>query len=327
MSGSEHEAGEGGSLLASGVRLVMRPARALAGSVGIAPAAERTVDEILAGPLPEIIGRSLGEYRVIERVIGEAAKADDFAASITSALESERTTQILEDLLASPALERSLRSASDRMLQGPEFEQMLRAVLTSPEVRHALTHQTASLGAEAAAGARRRAVPLDARTEATVHRWLRRAPTASVTPSSYGGFVTRALAFIVDIVLVAVTFAVGAALVNALGDILGGHLRPAWLADTLVGTGFALVFVVYFVGFWTTAGQTPGMRLLGLRVLSYAYAPLGLGRSLVRLLVLVLSIIPCFAGFLPALVDRRRRAFYDFVARTLVVYDERATPD
>ncbi|MFL6035451.1 MAG: hypothetical protein ACJ74I_10275, partial [Gaiellaceae bacterium] len=87
MSASGDDGGEGGSLLASGVRLVMRPARALAGSVGVAPAAELTVDELLAGPLPEMIGRSIGEHRVIERIVAEAAKTDDFAASISSALE------------------------------------------------------------------------------------------------------------------------------------------------------------------------------------------------------------------------------------------------
>ncbi|MFL6034936.1 MAG: RDD family protein, partial [Gaiellaceae bacterium] len=222
--------------------------------------------------------------------------------------------------------ERALRGAGDRMLQSPEFERLLRAVLTSPEVRHALTRQTASLGADAAAGARRRTVPLDASAEATVHRWLRRPPQAAAA-ISYGGFVTRGLALVVDILLVAVMFAVGVALVNAVGDVLGGHLRPAWLVDALAGSGFALAFAVYFAGFWATAGQTPGMRLLGLRVVSYAHAPLGLGRSLVRLVALALSILLCFAGFLPALVDNRRRTLHDFLARTLVIYDERVTVD
>jgi uncharacterized RDD family membrane protein YckC len=303
----------------------MRPARAIAGSVGVAPAAELTVDELLAGPLPEIVGRSVGEHRVIERIVTEAAKTDDFAASISSALESERTAQIIEDVLASPALERALRRASEGMLQSPEFERMLRAVLTSPEVRHALTQQTASLGAEAAEGARRRAVPLDARAEATVHRWLRRPPATTGAP--YGGLVTRAFAFVADVVLVAATFAVGAALVNAVGDMLGGHLRPEWLVGALAGSGFTLVAVVYFVGFWSTAGQTPGMRLLGLRVVSYTHAPIGVGRSAARLLGLALSIALCFAGFIPALVDGRRRALQDFLARTVVIYDERTTGD
>ena len=167
-------------------------------------------------------------------------------------------------------------------------------------------------------------MPLDARAEATVHRWLRRPPATTAT--AYGGLVTRGLAFVVDILLVAVTFAVGAALVNAVGDMLGGHLRPEWLVDALAASGFTLVAVVYFVGFWATAGQTPGMRLLGLRVVSYAHAPLGVGRSAARLFGLALSIALCFAGFIPALFDGRRRALQDFLAHTLVVYDERA-PD
>ena len=43
-------------------------------------------------------------------------------------------------------------------------------------------------------------------------------------------------------------------------------------------------------------------------------------RSLLRLAGLILAIIPFFAGFLPALFDRRRRALPDFVAGTTVVY-------
>jgi uncharacterized RDD family membrane protein YckC len=40
----------------------------------------------------------------------------------------------------------------------------------------------------------------------------------------------------------------------------------------------------------------------------------------VRLVGLVLSIIPLFAGFLPVLVDDRRRGLLDMMARTTVVY-------
>src|SRR5262245_65288905 len=99
MSDSEQDSGHGDSLLASGVRFVMRPARALAGSVGVEQATERTVDEILAGPLPEMIGRSVGEHRVIERIVAEASATDDFAQSLVQALENERTQKLLRDVL------------------------------------------------------------------------------------------------------------------------------------------------------------------------------------------------------------------------------------
>jgi hypothetical protein len=37
---------------------------------------------------------------------------------------------------------------------------------------------------------------------------------------------------------------------------------------------------------------------------------------------LVLAIIPLGAGFLPVLVDSRRRSLPDYLARTTVVYDQ-----
>ena len=55
-----------------------------------------------------------------------------------------------------------------------------------------------------------------------------------------------------------------------------------------------------------------------LRVANPSGDPPGVGRSLVRLIGLVLAIVPLFAGFLPVLVDERRRALQDFMAGTTV---------
>jgi uncharacterized RDD family membrane protein YckC len=49
------------------------------------------------------------------------------------------------------------------------------------------------------------------------------------------------------------------------------------------------------------------------------------GRAFVRALGLALAIIPCFLGFVPALFDRRRRALPDYLAGTVVVYDDAGT--
>ena len=40
------------------------------------------------------------------------------------------------------------------------------------------------------------------------------------------------------------------------------------------------------------------------------------------LIGLALAIIPCFLGFVPALFDRQRRALPDYLAGTVVVYDD-----
>ena len=103
---------------------------------------------------------------------------------------------------------------------------------------------------------------------------------------------------------------------------LVGTLRPAWLAGLLLTAAWALIVVPYFVLFWSTAGQTPGMRLLRLRLHRLDGSALSVGRALVRVVGLALAIIPLFAGFVPVLFSDRRRGLPDYLAGTVVVYDD-----
>jgi uncharacterized RDD family membrane protein YckC len=66
------------------------------------------------------------------------------------------------------------------------------------------------------------------------------------------------------------------------------------------------------------------MRLLQLRVVDGSGSVPGLGRSLVRVIGLGFAILLLFTGFLPVLVDDRRRALQDFLAGTTVLYAEDA---
>jgi uncharacterized RDD family membrane protein YckC len=61
-----------------------------------------------------------------------------------------------------------------------------------------------------------------------------------------------------------------------------------------------------------------------LRLIDASGSPPGFWRSLVRLVGLGVAIAVAFLGFVPVLVDDRRRALQDFLAGTTVVYDERA---
>ena len=93
------------------------------------------------------------------------------------------------------------------------------------------------------------------------------------------------------------------------------------------GAAWAVVVVVYFVGFWSTTGQTPGMRVMRLRVLADSSGgPPTVWRSIVRLIGLVIAIIPLFAGFLPVLVDDRRRGIHDMLAGTVVEHADGGGP-
>ena len=117
--------------------------------------------------------------------------------------------------------------------------------------------------------------------------------------------------------------------VSVVGSIVGTFFvrifNPKWImgalyAGLLVAVGVAVVGF-YFVLFWSTAGQTPGMRTMGLRVIDARGQHPGFVRSWVRVVGLALAIIPLGAGFLPVLVDDRRRALQDFLASTAVIYD------
>jgi len=135
----------------------------------------------------------------------------------------------------------------------------------------------------------------------------------------YAGIATRAVALGIDAFLSQAIFIVGAALLGLAGSLVG-ELRPAWLVGVLAAVGWALTGALYFAGFWSGTGQTPGMRLMHVRVLARDGAPPHFLRALVRLVGLVLAIIPVFAGFIPVLIDDRRRGLPDFLASTVVVY-------
>ncbi|HEX6663413.1 MAG TPA: hypothetical protein VF025_07025, partial [Gaiellaceae bacterium] len=67
-------ASERGGLLLGLDRIALAPVHAAARSTAgiLAGEAERAIDAVFAGPLPEAFGRSLAEHRVVERVVVEA---------------------------------------------------------------------------------------------------------------------------------------------------------------------------------------------------------------------------------------------------------------
>ncbi len=119
-----------------------------------------------------------------------------------------------------------------------------------------------SLAEEMAAGLRRRLFRLDDAAERAPRRWFRRPPRPQVAPSGalpvpYGGIATRGLALAVDAALVAMIFLTGTAVVGLVASLVWNP-RPAWLVGTLIAVAGLLVKVVYFAGFWSTAGRRQG---------------------------------------------------------------------
>ena len=263
-----------------------------------APETARLVDRALAGSLPEDLARSLVRHRVLERVVAELAASGELERLVTAALASPQTQEL-----------------TDRVLASDETQRALGHVASSPELRAAVARQTAGLADEVILGVRASAARLDDRAEEI----FRRRPRA-VRPI-YGGVATRAVALATDAALTTVLFMAATGLVALVASLVGG-LRPAWLVGVLLASGWFLVAGTYFVLFWSSAGQTPGMRLLRVRVRGPGGGAPSLGRSLVRVVGLALAIVPMFAGFVPVLFTERRRGLPDFLAGTVVVYDD-----
>lgn len=76
---------------------------------------------------------------------------------------------------------------------------------------------------------------------------------------------------------------------------------------------------LYFGLFWAITGQTPGARLLRIRVVGPHGRPPGPGWTLLRVLTHVLGAIPGALGWIWAAFDLEKRAWHDHAARTWVV--------
>jgi uncharacterized RDD family membrane protein YckC len=135
----------------------------------------------------------------------------------------------------------------------------------------------------------------------------------------YAGVATRAVALAIDAALAQAIVFTGGAVLALVGSLVG-EVRLDTLARVLAAVAWLAVVATYFVLFWTTAGQTPGMRLMGVRLTTADGGYPSVARSLVRVVGLGLAIVPLFLGFVPALVDARRRALQDFLAGTVVLY-------
>jgi uncharacterized RDD family membrane protein YckC len=136
----------------------------------------------------------------------------------------------------------------------------------------------------------------------------------------YAGVATRAVALAIDVALAQlIVFSIGAVFA-LVGSLVGDLDQLDKTGRLLAGVAWLAVVGTYFVLFWSTVGQTPGMRMMAVRVVAYDGHPPSVARSIVRLIGLGLAIIPLFLGFVPALVDSRRRALPDLLAGTVVLY-------
>lgn len=139
----------------------------------------------------------------------------------------------------------------------------------------------------------------------------------------YAGFISRLIAFGIDIAIITIILLVMTWLANAVLTLFNfNQILGMELMQKLAWSGvLALLFSAsYFIFFWTLAGQTPGKTLMGLRIVTTDGKSLSFGRSVRRFLGYILSIFAMWLGFLWILLDNRRQGWHDKIAGTLVIY-------
>ena len=319
--------GRADSLAATGRNAELDARRRLetaAGGALATPEAEQVIDNVFAGGLPEAVARSLVDHHVVERIVAEALERAEAERMSEAAAQSEQLERLVSDALES----RVTLDLTDAMVHSPAFKSALTNVLSSPEVREAIKGQSHSFADEIAAGMRTRLRRADDAIERRSRRLVGEHARPEIVsadgrPMPFAGIATRGAGLAADAVLLTLIYLVGTGLLGLVVWLVWKP-KPASAVEAFLAVAWVLLEVTYFTWFWTTVGQTPGMRLMHVRVAvaggsTPGPSTPGFWRSLLRLAGLALAILLLFLGFVPVLFDDRRRALQDYLAGTVVV--------
>lgn len=148
---------------------------------------------------------------------------------------------------------------------------------------------------------------------------MTRARDALQHQGHYAGPVSRLLAYAADTFLIGVLYTAGIALLKFAID-----AATPWTLNVegvLFAVGALAWSALYWGSSWVGFGRSPGMSLLGLRIVRGNGSTLDRRHALIRLITYPLGFLTLGVGFLGIIFGRTRQAIYDRIADTAVVYD------
>ncbi len=148
-------------------------------------------------------------------------------------------------------------------------------------------------------------------------------PERAVMALDVAGLGGRALAYLADLFVIFLFWVTALLVYSIAGDLLRRVQELSFGAQVLAVVLFFFTGWAYDVA-WESAwgGQTPGKRLLGLRVVGRDGAPVSFVESLVRNLLRAVEVPLAYApGVLMVALTARHQRLGDLVAGTLVVKD------
>jgi uncharacterized RDD family membrane protein YckC len=145
------------------------------------------------------------------------------------------------------------------------------------------------------------------------------------------GFWIRAVALLIDALILSVIFGVLGGLLAALTAFNIKDFDNITDAEAMAAGGFGIVLgVIMIVVAWlyeailtsSASGATWGKQAMGLRILRGDGVRLSFGRATARYFSksIVTPLLPLFIGYLLAAFTRRKRALHDFIADTVVIW-------
>lgn len=141
----------------------------------------------------------------------------------------------------------------------------------------------------------------------------------------FGDFGPRLVAYIVDgllvgavVVIAYLSWAVISLVSGGIANDTIGVGSAIWLAVLTIGV--VVIGLGYFPYFWARDGATPGMKMMGLRVVrDLDGGPISTGQAILRLVGYWVSGLVFYLGYIWILIDKRRRGWHDLMAGTVVI--------
>ena len=268
----------------------VRGARTVTKATGIDRAVEVAAEEAIVAAV---------ESEAVERAMARVLEGPVVEEAVEGALESEAVKKALLEAMDSELVDEVWR----RLLASDQAQQLVERIAEAPEVRAAISAQGAGLLEDIGRTIGNLARRLDDRFERIVRRiFFRRAAGAADRPRR-GGQPRP-----------------GDGRSTASSSTSPSPPSSPWspwsstpsAATAKAARGFAIAVgstawlsfgAIYLLGFWSLAGQTPGMRFVGIRLERGAAARCG--AAIRRLIGLGLAVLTFGIGFLG---DRLRRA-------------------
>jgi uncharacterized RDD family membrane protein YckC len=280
------------------------------------------------------VAQVAGVDRAVEEAIVRAVESPAVERALVRVLQGPAVEEAMRGALESPAVERALIDAIDsrlvdtvwqRLLASDEAQKLVERIAQAPEVRAAI----ASQGVGFLDDIRREIGKVARRIDGAIERVIRRLTWRKqrTEPTDCAGVFTRALAFALDVGALNLGFIAISALIAFVASVV---LPSDATAPALAVGAFAWLVAgaVYLTSFWSLTGQTPGMSIVGIRVVAPGSPRIPLRIAIRRLFGLALAVVPLGLGFLGIVFSERRRGLQDVIAHTEVRYalDERQAP-